>query len=55
MTLVPGTRLEQYEILVVLGSGGMGQVYRGYDTRLDRMAAIKVLPPGITANSGRRE
>jgi Tol biopolymer transport system component/predicted Ser/Thr protein kinase len=55
MTLVPGTRLGQYDILAVLGSGGMGQVYRGYDTSLDRMVAIKVLPPDMMAIAGRRE
>jgi len=55
MSLVPGTRLGQYEILAVLGSGGMGQVYRGYDPRLDRMVAIKVLPPDLMASPGRRE
>ena len=43
--LAPGTRLGAYEILGSLGAGGMGEVYRGRDTRLDRDAAIKILPP----------
>ncbi|HYC61380.1 MAG TPA: protein kinase [Thermoanaerobaculia bacterium] len=42
--LPPGTRLGPYEIVQPIGSGGMGDVYRGRDTRLDRDVAIKVLP-----------
>ncbi|HUP45087.1 MAG TPA: protein kinase [Thermoanaerobaculia bacterium] len=44
MTLAPGTRLGQYEILSPLGAGGMGEVYRVRDLRLHRQVAIKVLP-----------
>ena len=44
MSLPAGRRLGPYEILDALGSGGMGEVYRGRDTRLDREVAIKVLP-----------
>ena len=44
MPLNPGTRLGPYEIAVLLGAGGMGEVYRARDTRLGREVAIKVLP-----------
>src|SRR5262245_36886044 len=47
MALTPGTKLGPYEILSVAGSGGMGEVYRGRDTRLDRIVAIKVLPESL--------
>ncbi|MCI0607266.1 hypothetical protein L0156_30160 [bacterium] len=43
MTLTPGTQLGPYEIVVAIGAGGMGEVYRALDTRLDRTVAIKVL------------
>src|SRR5262249_4110154 len=45
--LGPGARLGPYEILALIGSGGMGEVYRARDTRLDREVAIKVLPAHI--------
>lgn len=54
MTLTPGTRLGPYEILALLGSGGMGEVYRANDTRLDRMLAIKVLPAHVANDPERR-
>jgi serine/threonine protein kinase/tetratricopeptide (TPR) repeat protein len=47
MALAPGTRLGPYEILGLIGAGGMGEVYRARDTRLMRRVAIKVLPAGL--------
>ncbi len=44
MPLSPGARLGSYEVLSPLGAGGMGEVYKARDTRLDRTVAIKVLP-----------
>ena len=48
-----GARLGPYEITAKLGEGGMGVVYRGTDSRLDRDVAIKVLPPALTADAER--
>src|SRR5258708_6103491 len=53
MPLIPGTILGQYEIRSPLGAGGMGEVYRAHDTRLDREVAIKVLPESLTADPDR--
>ena len=50
MTIKPGTRLDDYEVETLIGSGGMGEVYRARDTRLKRAVAIKVLPDGIAAS-----
>ena len=47
MNLAPGTRIGPYEIVSMIGAGGMGEVYRARDTRLDRTVAIKVLPPQV--------
>src|SRR6202051_189121 len=44
MTLSAGTRLGPYEVLASLGAGGMGEVYRARDTRLDRVIGLKGLP-----------
>src|ERR1700731_4087852 len=51
MALTPGTRLGPYEIESPLGAGGMGEVYRARDTRLDRDVAIKVLPAHLSQNT----
>ncbi len=53
MTLAAGSRLGPYEILAPLGAGGMGEVYRARDSRLQRDVAIKVLPAGLTSDSDR--
>ena len=50
MTISAGTRLGTYEILVPLGAGGMGEIYRARDRKLDRDVAIKVLPQSIAAD-----
>jgi serine/threonine protein kinase/tetratricopeptide (TPR) repeat protein len=50
VTLASGARLGPYEVVGPLGVGGMGEVYRATDTRLERVVAIKVLPDGITAS-----
>src|ERR1700694_297555 len=55
MALSAGTRLGPYEILSALGAGGMGEVYRARDTRLNRTVAIKILPEHLSTNSQSRE
>jgi serine/threonine protein kinase/Tol biopolymer transport system component len=55
MALVPGARLGPYEIVSLVGAGGMGEVYKAKDTRLDRTVAIKILPPQLAADPQFRE
>jgi serine/threonine protein kinase/Tol biopolymer transport system component len=55
MAILPGRRLGPYEILTVIGVGGMGEVYRARDTRLDRIVAIKVLPMHLAGRSELRD
>ena len=54
MPLASGMRLGPYEIQSAIGAGGMGEVYKARDTRLDRTVAIKVLPPDVSADPDRR-
>jgi serine/threonine protein kinase len=53
MALTAGTRLGPYEILTPIGAGGMGEVYRARDTKLDRDVAIKVIPPALAQDPER--
>ena len=55
MPLGPGAKLGPYEILAAIGAGGMGEVYRAKDTRLDRTVAVKVLPEHLATNPELRE
>src|SRR3954470_14353627 len=55
MTLNPGTKLGPYEVVSALGAGGMGEVYRALDTRLDRSVAIKVLSPQVVSTTNLKE
>src|SRR6266850_2756418 len=50
VALTSGTRLGPYEVLTPLGAGGMGEVYRARDTRLDRIVAVKILPSHLSDN-----
>ena len=53
MTLASGTGLGPYQIVAPLGAGGMGEVYRAKDSRLDREVAIKVLPEAMARDPDR--
>jgi len=55
MPLSAGTRLGPYEILGPIGAGGMGEVYKACDTRLDRTVAVKILPAALAADPQFRE
>src|SRR4030042_1339046 len=55
MPLPAGSRLGPYEILAPLGAGGMGEVYRARDTRLERTVAVKVLPAHLAASTESRQ
>src|SRR6202140_984160 len=55
MPLPSGYKLGPYEIVAPLGAGGMGEVYKARDTRLDRTVAIKILPPALAADPQFRE
>src|SRR5688500_10155076 len=54
MPLSAGTRVGAYEVIALIGSGGMGEVYRARDTRLERTVAIKVLPPQFAIDADSR-
>src|SRR5580658_6398270 len=55
MPLSPGVRLGPYEILDAIGAGGMGEVYRAKDTRLDRTVAVKILPAHLSSDPIRKQ
>ena len=55
MSIAAGARLGPYEILAPLGAGGMGEVYRARDTRLERTVAVKVLPPHLSSSAESRQ
>ncbi|HTR02147.1 MAG TPA: protein kinase [Thermoanaerobaculia bacterium] len=55
MSLAPGSRLGPYEVVASIGAGGMGEVYKAKDTRLDRTVAVKVLPAHLSSSPESRQ
>src|SRR5437016_5120259 len=55
MSLQAGTRLGAYEVIAAIGAGGMGEVYKARDTRLDRVVALKILPETLATDPQFRE
>lgn len=53
MSLAPGTRIGPYEVVSIIGVGGMGEVYRARDTSLERDVAVKILPERFSADVAR--
>jgi eukaryotic-like serine/threonine-protein kinase len=55
MAILSGKRLGPYEVLSAIGAGGMGEVYRARDTRLERIVAVKILPDHLASRAELRE
>ncbi len=53
MALAPGTSLGHYDVTALLGEGGMGQVWQGTDTQLNRQVALKILPEAFASDPDR--
>src|ERR1700719_1841095 len=53
MSIISGTNLGSYEVVALIGAGGMGEVYRARDTKLNRDVALKVLAAALAANADR--
>ena len=55
MSLAPGQKLGPYEVVSPIGAGGMGEVYRARDTRLERTVALKILPKEFSCDLVRKQ